>query len=84
MESEAWKGAVRDSYQQWKYNAVHKDIKNYFTVLQKSKFGQPFKKESEPLMANLSQLKEDVEKAKNEDKVTKIRDGSSVEFLGNA
>ena len=82
MESEAWKGAVKDSYQQWKYNPVHKDIKNYFTVLQKSKFGQPFKKESEPLMANLSQLKEDVEKAKNEDKVSKIRDGNSVEFLG--
>ena len=84
MESEAWKGAVRDSYQQWKYNAVHKDIKNYFTVIQKTedKFGQPFKKESGPLMANLSQLKEDVEKAKAEDKVSKIRDGSSVEFFG--
>merc|ERR550519_1346266 len=33
-------------------------------------------------MANLSQLKEDVEKAKAEDKVSKIRDGSSVEFFG--
>ena len=83
MESEAWKGAVRDSYQQWKYNAVHKDIKNYFTVIQKSKFGQPFKKESGPLMANLSQLKEDVEKAKSEDKISKIRDGSCVEFFGH-
>ena len=41
MESEAWKGAVRDSYQQWKYNAVHKDIKNYFTVFQKSSLANP-------------------------------------------
>ena len=84
MESEAWKDAVREAYKQWKYNKVHKDIKDHFTVIQKreDKFGQSFKKESGPLMANLSQLKEDVEKAKNEDKVSKIRDGSSVEFLG--
>ena len=84
MESEAWKDAVREAYKQWKYNKVHKDIKDHFTAIQKreDKFGQSFKKESGPLMANLSQLKEDVEKAKNEDKVNKIRDGSSVEFLG--
>ena len=84
MESEAWKVAVRDAYHQWKYNEVHKDIKKYFTDIQKreDKFGQPFKKESGPLMANLCQLKEDVEKVKTEDKVRKIRDGSSVEFFG--
>ena len=79
---EEWRGAVRDSYQQWKYNSVHKDIKNYFTVIQESKLGQPFKQDSKPLVANLSQLKDDVEKAKNDDKVIKKRDGSKVEFLG--
>ena len=84
MESEAWKDAVREAYKQWKYNKVHKDIKDHFTAIQKreDKFGQSFKKEAGPLMANLSQLKEDVEKAKSEDKVSKIRDGSSVEFFG--
>ena len=84
MKSEAWKDAVREAYQQWKYNQVHKDIKNHFTVIQKreDKFGQPFKKESGPMLANLCQLKEDVEKAKVEDKVSRIRDGSSVEFFG--
>ena len=84
MESEAWKDAVREAYKQWKYNQVHKDIKDHFTAIQKreDKFGQSFKKESGPLVANLSQLKEDVEKAKAEDKVSKIRDGSSVEFFG--
>ena len=30
----------------------------------------------------MSQLKDDVEKAKNDDKVIKKRDGSTVEFLG--
>ena len=84
MESEAWKYAVSEAYKQWKYNKVHKDIKDHFTAIQKreDKFGQSFKKESGPLVANLSQLKEDVEKAKSEDKVSKIRDGSSVEFFG--
>merc|ERR1719167_1982031 len=33
-------------------------------------------------MADLSKLKEDVERAKAEDKVTKKREGSSVEFFG--
>ena len=84
MENEAWKDAVRKAYKQWKYNKVHKDIKDHFTAIQKreDKFGQSFKKEAGPLVANLSQLKEDVEKAKSEDRVSKIRDGSSVEFFG--
>ena len=82
MESEGWKNSVKGSYQKWRYSPVHKDIKNYFTVVQKSKLGQPFKKDSGPLMADLSKLKEDVERAKAEDKVIKKREGSSVEFFG--
>jgi hypothetical protein len=77
-----WQGEVRDSYQQWKYNTVHKDIKSYFTAVQGTQFGQPFKKDSQPLIANLSQLKDNIEKAKKEDTIIKKRDGNSVEFLG--
>ena len=84
MESEAWKDAVREAYQQWKYNELHKDIKNHFSVIQKrdDKLGQSFKKDSRPFLADLCQLKEDVERTKAEDKIRKIRDGSSVEFFG--
>ena len=84
MESDAWKEAAREAYQQWKYNELHKDIKNHFSEIQKrdDKFGQSFKKDSRPFLADLCQLKEDVEKTKAEDKVRKIRDGSSVEFFG--
>ena len=37
MESEAWKDAVREAYQQWKYNKVHKDIKAYLITYNVSK-----------------------------------------------
>ena len=81
---EDWRGAVRDSYQQWKYNTVHKDIKTYFSVIQSENFGQPFKKDSRPLIANMAKLKEDIEEAKLIDKVIKKRDGSTIEFMGKS
>ena len=79
---EDWKDAVRDSYQQWKYNTVHKDIKTYFSTIQHSEMGKPFKKDSHPLIANMSQLKEQVEQTKIEDKIIKKHEDNSVEFLG--
>ena len=55
-----WKQSVEETYQQWKHNDMHKEIKTYFYEAQLQPFGEPFKKESSPLVANLSELKDNI------------------------
>ena len=78
-----WQQSVKDSYQQWKYNDMHREIKNYFNEGQHKQFGEPFKKESSPLIANLSELKDEITEKKKTEKVVRKNDDNSIDFLGN-
>ena len=78
-----WKEEVKQSYQSWKYNVIHKEVKTYFNNLQKEPLGEPYKKESSSLIANLSDLKENVSESKNHDKIVSKSDDNTIEFLGD-
>ena len=79
----AWRGAVQQTYHTWKYNDMHKNVKTYFNEVQHKKFGESFKKESNPLIANLSELKDDVSAKKNEDKnIFMKQEDKTIRFLG--
>ena len=82
MADPDWRQSVQESYQQWKYNDMHSEIKTYFTEVQHSPFGEPFKQESSPLVANLSQLKDDVTEKKKHEKIVKKQEDNTIEFLG--
>ena len=79
---EDWKDQVDQAYNKWKYNDIHREVKSYFNTIQKSNFGEPFKKESGPLIANLSELKDSVTNSKNHDNVITKKSDKTVEFLG--
>ena len=82
MES-GWKDEVNSAYQNWKYNQIHKDIKEYFKNPQ-NRMAEPFKRESEPLIANLSELKEEVEeKRRTEERVFFKDTEKKINFLGS-
>ena len=78
-----WKEQVKESYTKWKYNDIHKEVKSYFNTIQTEPLGEPYKKDSSSLIANLSELKDNVTESKNEDKIIKKNDDNSIEFLGD-
>ena len=78
-----WKQSVEETYQQWKYNDMHNEIKTYFNEAQHQPFGEPFKKESSPLVANLSELKDNITEKKKSENVVKKQDDNTIDFLGN-
>ena len=77
-----WQTSVENTYKEWKYNDMHTEIKTYFNEAQHQKFGESFKKESSPLIANLSELKEDITEKKRSEKVVKKNEDNTIEFLG--
>ena len=79
-----WKSQVESSYNNWKYNEIHGEVKSYFNNIQDSPaFGKPFKRESTEFGANLSELKEEIKDKKNNDKVVSKSDANTVNFLGD-
>ena len=79
---EEWKDQVKLTYNNWKYNEIHREVKSYFNTIQNSNFGEPFKKDSEPLIANLSDLKESVDSTKHSDKIVNKKEDNTIEFMG--
>ena len=79
-----WKSRVEASYNSWKYNDIHGEVKSYFNNIQQSpKFGEPFKKESTEFGSNLSELKDQITEKKNDDKIISKSDGNKIQFLGD-
>ena len=77
-----WREQVDKTYQNWKYNDMHREVKSYFNNIQKTNLGEPYKKESTPLIANLSELKDSVTDSKNADKIVSKSDSNKIEFFG--
>ena len=81
---EDWKSSVESSYKKWKYNDIHLEVKSYFNNIQhSSNFGEPLKKESTDLGSNLSDLKEEITKKKNDGKIVSKSERNTINFLGD-
>lgn len=78
---EDWRAQVDKSYQKWKYSEMHGELKSYFNTVQTSSYGEPFKKESKPLHAGLSELKETMTCDHKKRVISKNSDDNTVEFL---
>ena len=76
-----WKEEVKDAYKTWKYNDIHREVKSYFNTIQNTNLGEPYKKESAPLIANLSELKDSVSESKHNDQIVKKDENAEIEFL---
>ena len=83
-----WKTKVVTAYQEWKYNDLHKNIKAYFTEV-KSRDNLPESliqkiREESPVLHDLAQLREVVEKEEREEtQKLFVRDSDeNITFLG--
>ena len=79
-----WKSRVGESYNKWKYNDIHGEVKSYFNNIQHSpSFGETFKRDSTEFGTNLSQLKDQINDKKNDNKVISKSDRNTINFLGD-
>ena len=78
---EDWRAQVDKSYQNWKYSDMHGELKSYFNTVQTSSYGEPLKKESKPLYANLSDLRDTLTSDPQKRVISKNSDDNTVEFL---
>ena len=80
-----WKAQVDQSHKDWKSSELHGEMKNYFNTVQKSSYGEQFKKESKPLHTNLSELHDEMTKCDQSHKhrvISEKKEDNTVEFLG--
>ena len=79
-----WKSRVGESYNKWKYNDIHGEVKSYFNNIQHSpSFGETFKRDSTEFGTNLSQLKDQINDKKNDNKIISKSERNTVNFLGD-
>lgn len=79
-----WKSRVEGSYNNWKYNDIHGEVKSYFNNIQQSPtYGDQFKRQSTDFGANLTELKDQVRDKKNDSKIVHKSDVNTISFLGD-
>ena len=77
-----WKAQVDQSHKDWKSSELHGEMKNYFNTVQKSNYGEPLKRESKPLHANLTELKDKMTCDHHGRVISEKKEDNTVEFLG--